>query len=520
MALFEVPTRTSKQTISNIVKKSKSTVKATPTVKGGGLLGQINAIKQMVETSLGQYKDEYQVINSDEVLHDYISECIGNGYISIDTETDGLDPLRNNLAGICVYTRGQKGSYIPINHISYITEQRAENQLPNDFVVKEFNRLIEKRPQIDMFNAPFDIRVLRANGHKGIYCTWDGYLGARLLNENEPQNGLKALHNKYCLDGKGDAFKFDDLFKGIVFTKVPYNVGYLYAAHDPVITTELCDYQRKFIYYDKCATLSDRNGMNGVSWVFFNIEMPIVNVVSDMEDSGIKFDFDYNEVLKEKYHKLLEERENDFHKICEQYSEQIAEYRATTPNCKLEDPINIKSTDQLAILFYDIMQCPLFYDKQKKKETRSTAEVALQALDNDVSNAVLKYREFSTIVSTFIDKLPNCVNPKDGRIHCKFNQYGADTGRFSSQDPNLMNIPAHNKDIRKMFVATFGDMAVNNDDDYFTVDRWCEVETSDGWIFADLVNIGDRLLITEDNVPQTVTIKDIEVSKDTIKYFF
>ena len=142
----------------------------------------------------------------------------------------------------------------------------------------------------------------------------------------------------------------------------------------------------------------------------------------------------------------------------------IYEYRQKMGvECKLEDPINIKSPSQLAILLYDIMKCPLYKDKRSKKESRSTAEQSLKDLDNPISNAVLEYREFSTIVSTFIDKLPECVNQKDGRIHCKFNQYGADTGRMSSQDPNLQNIPSHNKDIRKMFKATDGYVLMSAD---------------------------------------------------------
>ena len=466
MPLITVPTRADKSIVSDVIKKSKSKVKAATTVKGGGgsLLDRINQIKAMVEKNLGQYRDEYQVINNDEVLHDFITECIGNGYISIDTETDGLDPLRNILAGICPYTYGQKSAYIPLNHISYITGQKSDGQLPMDFVMSEFKRLLEKKPQIDMFNAPFDIRVLRHNGLSDIYCTWDAYLGARILNENEPQNKLKPLHQKYCLNGKGDAFTFEDLFKGIPFTKIPYNVGYLYAAHDPIITTELCDYQRKFIYFDKTCTFADRNGMNGASNVFFNIEMPIVDVVCNLEDNGVLFDFDYNAELKVKYHKLLDEREAEFHKICGQYADKIEEYRRKHPtDCKLENPINIQSTDQLAILLYDILECPLFYDKKKKKETRSTAEEQLVKLNNDVSKAILSYREFATIVSTFIDKLPECVNPDDNRIHCHFNQYGADTGRFSSSDPNLQNIPSHNKDIRKMFKASDGYILMSSD---------------------------------------------------------
>ena len=251
----------------------------------------------------------------------------------------------------------------------------------------------------------------------------------------------------------------EELFKGIPFTLIPLHIAVLYAAHDPEITYELYLYQKKYLRSD-----TDREDLQKVYWVFENIEMPLVKVVADMEDTGVKFDFEYNAKLKEKYHKLLDDREKAFHSICESYKAQIDAYRDKhKTDCKLDNPINIKSTQQLGILLYDILGAPMFYDKKKKKDTKSTSEEALQAIDSEVTKAIMDYREFSTIVDTFIDKLPDCVNPNDGRIHCKFNQCGADTGRMSSSDPNLQNIPSHITDIRKMFVASDGYVLMSSD---------------------------------------------------------
>ena len=456
MPLFEAKRTTGKSQDKKIASKSKSTKISAPTIKGGNdILSRVNHIKATVETNLGQYKSEYQIIQHEEVLHDFIDDCIGNGYISIDTETDGLDPLQNTLAGICPYTYGNKGSYIPLNHISYITMQKATGQLDCDFVRKEFKRLLDKKPEIDMFNSKFDIRFLRAFGLSDIYCTWDGYLASRILNENEPHKNLKQLHQKYCLDGKGDAFRFDDLFKGIPFTYIPYNVGYLYAAHDPVITTELCDYQRKYLT-DK----TEREDIRDMYWVFKNIEMPCVSVVADMEDNGILFDTEYAKELSEKYNKMLEEKKEEFYgTLQDKYLVDIEHYRNTHPDCKLDDPINIASPSQIAILLYDI----LGLKSPDKKYPRGTGEDILSKLDTPVTKIILGYREVSKLLSTYIDKLPECINLKDKRIHCSFNQYGADTGRFSSSDPNLQNIPSHNKDIRKMFTASPGYVLMSSD---------------------------------------------------------
>ena len=512
MPLFEVPKRAGKAQDNKIAKKSKSTTKAPTIVRGGNdLLGRINEIKAMVEKYLGEYKEKYQVINNKEVLHDFITECIGNGYISIDTETNGLDPLLNTLVGICPYTRGQKSAYIPLNHISYITGIKADNQLPMDFVIGEFNRLLEKKPEIDMFNAKFDIRFLRANGLKDIYCTWDGYLASQLLNENEPTHGLKALHKKYVLGDKKDAFSFDALFKGITFDKIPVSVGYLYAAHDPIITTELCDYQRKYLRED-----SEREDMRDIYWVFKNIEMPCISVVADMEDTGIEFDMEYQSKLSVKYNELLKQKEANFYKAVSMYDKEIEAYKKKHKDCKLDNPINMESPTQIAILLYDIIGVDVVDDKKP----RGTGEDILAKIDNPICRAVLEYREMSKLVSTYIDKLPDCVNPKDGRIHCSFNQYGARTGRFSSNDPNLQNIPSHNKDIRKMFKATNDEFNIDVDDNKLLVDRWDEVMTELGWKCANNIEVGDAIEVECNGLfdLEIVTIK--ELIEDKICFTF
>jgi len=461
MALFSVPKRAGKAQDKAIAKSTKKSVSRSTTVKGGGLLGQINQIKAMVEKHLGKFKNDYAIITTVDDLNKYFCACYENGVISIDTETTGLDPIIDKIVGLCIYTPNQKPAYVPINHVSYVTGVRVDNQLTEGQVAGQLKRLIA-RSELDiiMFNAKFDMRVIRNQlGVKNIYCTWDCYLAAKLMNENEESHGLKALHQKYVLDGKEDEFKFDALFKGLSADKIPINTFYLYAAHDAVITYELYEYQRQYLYYDETRPHEDRNGMNGVSWVFFNIEMPCVKVVCDMEDNGVKFDFEYQQKLSERYNKLLEEKTEEFYRCCSVYDSEIEEYKRKNVNHKLDTPINMGSPTQIAILLYDILQI----EPPDPKSPRGTGEAILQKIDNPIAKAILDYRELSKLIGTYIDKLPDCVNPKDGRIHCSFNQYGAKTGRFSSSDPNLQNIPSHNKDIRKMFVASDGYVLMSSD---------------------------------------------------------
>ena len=266
MPLFNVPKRAGKSQDKAIAGKSKTKTKATTSVKGG-LLGQISQINSTVERNLGKFKDDYKIITTAERLNQYFCACAENNVISIDTETTGLDPILDKIVGLCIYTPNQKAAYVPINHVSYVTGVRVDNQLTEEEVAKELNWLVVRSaPDIIMFNAKFDMRVIRNQlGVKDIYCTWDAYLAGRLMNENEESKGLKALHKKYVLDGKEDEFSFDALFKGITADKIPINTFYLYAAHDAIITYELYQYQKQYLYYDKTVTPDARNGMNGVS---------------------------------------------------------------------------------------------------------------------------------------------------------------------------------------------------------------------------------------------------------------
>ena len=457
MPLFEIPKRTNNRANDKaILKQAKVVNKATPTVKGGGsLFERIANIQKLVELHLGKYKDLFTLIQDEEHLRKYIDKCIKNGVISIDTETTGLDPMLDDIAGICIYTPGEKSAYIPINHVSYITNLKLDNQLSIEYIRKQFERIIDASIDVIMYNAKFDIRVLRNKvGLHNIYCTWDCYLATRLLNENEPTNALKKIHQKYVLNGKADAFTFDELFKGIPFTLIPIKTAYLYAANDPKITYELYEYQRKYLRED-----SDREDMRKLYWVMMNIEMPCIDAIANMEDNGILFDMNYQAQLSEKYNKLLQEKLDVFHSELSKYDKQIAVYRAEHMNVKLDTPINIASPSQLAILFYDI----LGIDVIDKKSPRGTGVDILNKIENPIAKAILDYRTVEKLISTYIDKLPNCINPNDGRIHCNFNQYGADTGRMSSSDPNLQNIPSHNKDIRKMFIASPGYVLMSSD---------------------------------------------------------
>lgn len=449
-ALFDIPQRANDEVV---LKKAKKKATTATKKSGGSIADRVNTIKAMVETHLGKYREEYEVISDEDRLKEYLDKAYENGVISIDTETTGLNPMQDSLVGICLYTPEERAAYVPVGHVSYVTGQKSKNQLSLEVVVKCFEGI--DSIDIIMFNADFDLRIIKHNLGVKLHCDWDCYIAARCLNENEPSNKLKKLHQKYVLRGKEDEFSFEELFKGLNFAYVPIQTAYLYAAHDAIATYEYYEYQKKYLRVDH-----EREDMRNIYWVFKNIEMPCVDVVVEMEDTGIEFDMQYAEELHVKYHKILDEKLAEFQKAYHMYDDEIKQYDGKV---RFDEPININSVPQLQALLYDIIGLEGPIDKKTKEPSRSTSEEVLEKLsDNAVVKAILDYREFSTIVSTFIDKLPECVNKKDGRIHCKFNQYGADTGRFSSQDPNLQNIP-HTADIRQMFKATDGYVLLSSD---------------------------------------------------------
>ena len=460
MALFDVPSRAGRTDDMAAAKKAKTAAKKSPIVakSSGGLLDKIALARRLVEENLGKYRDIYEAVTDKDRLKQFVDSCIKSGEVAIDTETDGLDPRVNHVVGFSMSTPGEsKHIYVPLLHKSYMTQEIIPGQIPYEFAIEQLQRIIDSGIDVDMDNAAFDIKQMIHSFGIRMHCTWDTYIAARCMNDNEGHGGykLKKLHQKYCLDGKEDAFSFDDLFNGITFDFIPIDIAYLYGAHDSHITLELKQFQQKYLYYEPYCTRDNRNGMNGVSWVFFNIEMPIVDVVVDLEETGVAIDVDYAQSLQDTYQRILSEHRQLCYDALINYQDKIKKYRLSTPACKLSEPINLDSPPQVAILLYDIMKVPA-------EDGRSTDEKVLEKIDNDFTKALLAYRGTAKLMSTYIVKLPKRLSA-DGRIHCRFNQYGADTGRFSSSEPNLQNIPSHNKDIRKMFVASPGYVMMSSD---------------------------------------------------------
>lgn len=443
-----------RKTVSDksIIKQSKTATTRTSVKGGSNIASQIQSMTALAETKLKHHENDYILLRDMSSLTSYVDDCINSGICALDTETTGLNPLLIDIVGVCLYTPGQKACYIPINHKSYITRARTSEQLTEQEVASQLKRLIEHDVKIVMHNAKYDIRVCRHTLGLDFDCYWDTQLAANCIDENESHR-LKDLHLKYCNSTDTESLTFDKLFSGITFDNFPINVAYLYASGDAIKTFEVYEYQKK--------VLEARN-MKGPYRVFRDIEMRVLKVCCDMEDRGICFDFDIANKLSEKYHKIREERQEQVDKALEAYADLIDNYKMSNPNHKLSDPINISSPTQLAVLFYDILKL----QSPDKKSPRGTGEEILnhfaQGREKNLCEAILSIREVDKLLSTYIDKMAQIVH-KDGKIHCSYNQYGAKTGRFSSSDPNMQNIPSHNKEIRQMFKSSDGYVLIGAD---------------------------------------------------------
>lgn len=455
-----------------VAKKSKKSLSTqTVTIKGGGsLIDKIQSIVSLVNTKFANKKDTFLLIRTEEEFISYIDKCIENGVISIDTETTGLDPIEDHIVGLCIYTPGMKAAYIPVAHISYITNDLVDNQLSKEFLKAQLQRLNDNNVKTIWFNAPFDVKFIWYSIGVMLNIYWDTSIGSRILNSGEPRGcrGLKALHKKYCRNNEGEAFSFDKLFEGIPFNLIPVNTAYLYAANDAIITYELYLYQAYYLEPDKEGYT--KYDMSGPSFVFFQIEMASMPVFIEMEMNGVRIDLDYAKTISDKYHKLADATKQRCDSVLANYKDDIDAYRRATPGCKLTDPVNLDSPTQLAILLYDVFKI----EPVDKKTPRGTGAEILEKIDHPIVDAILDNRFFNKQLSTYVDKIPEIIH-KDGRVHCKFNQYGADTGRVSSDSPNLQNIPSNPRklttgdvvdaghDVRQFFAAEEGNVLLSCD---------------------------------------------------------
>jgi DNA polymerase I-like protein with 3'-5' exonuclease and polymerase domains len=353
-----------------------------------------------------------------------------------------------------------------------------------------------------------------------------------MIDERESA-GLKDQYIKH-IDRTQKKYDIENLFDAryIQYAYVDPELFALYAATDSMMTYKLYKYQLGVFSYQRLA---------GMYKVFRNIEMPIIKVVADMEIAGIALDFDYAKRLSDKYHKLYDDATLQVKNEITSLLPKIEAWKAT-PEAKeqpkiyakakdlkgkdvntkfpyedangkyklgkskleqLENPINLDSPKQLAILVYDILKLPEGTDYNNPRSTESTILKELsKTSDFKLGDLLDKQKEYYTLISRYIDKMPEIVSKKDKKVHCTFNPLGAETGRFASDNPNLQNVPSRNKDIRPMFCSDTEktDLVAITDNNNAQLSLYDSVLMSDGtYKKVNLLINNDVVLLADDN---------------------
>lgn len=438
-----------------VAEKSKQVSEPQKTVKSKSINKELNEISDLV---VSYFKDSNAILITDkESLSSYIDAIIEFGYAGIDTETTGLDRIHDHLVGASLYVPGKPEAYIPMKHLVPIFEVPYKGQLSYEEVAEEFKRIEESNVKLIFANADFDLSFIFKDLHVDFCdrCYYDVILAWRCMKENEPKNDLKSLYNKYVLKGKGDPMKFSDFFTPSLFPFCKPSVASLYAANDAKITYELFKWQLPYCTEDnpKCK----RAHLEAVSRLIWGVEFPLIKVCQKMHRTGMYLDMDVAKVIQKRY---KTKRENEVEKLQSMVQEIIdnssvpTSFNSRPPFLRGKD-FNPNSPPHVKYLLYTLMGIP-------KGKSESTDKNFLNELNLPVTNQILKVRSLNVLINTFVDKMPNAVAP-DGRIHAQFKQIGADTGRLSSAEPNMMNIPSHATDIRHMFRATPGYILMSSD---------------------------------------------------------
>jgi DNA polymerase-1 len=380
------------------------------------------------------YTLETIVVDSPEKLQDLASVLRSAKMISLDTETTSTDPLRSTLVGMSFSVKEGTGYYIPIGH------KNAARQLPLVDVVEALHGILAD-PSIPKagHNLKFDALVLEQNGLPVTPLVFDTMIAGWLIDPASRAIGLKDMAGTYLdlsmthieeLIGKGKTQTTMD--------HVPIENAAPYAAADAEVSLRLVP------------LLAEKMKANNATEVFEKIEMPLVPVLMQMEATGIALDKAY---LKKMGQELGQRLEGIALEI-----QQDVGYA-----------FNLNSTQQLSkVLFETLKLAPPDARKKTSSGHYSTSAAVLEELSGQhpVVDKILEYRELSKLKSTYLDALPESINPRDGRVHTSYNQTGSVTGRLASNDPNLQNIPIRTDTgrlVRNGFISDPGSVLLSVD---------------------------------------------------------
>ena len=372
--------------------------------------------------SLNDSKSIYQRIESFEELKLLVEKMMKQEIVAFDTKTEGLNALETDIVGISFSWQKGIGYYLPIKNNKSAHEKSFEILRP----------LFESTEIIKVgHNIKFDIQVLHKYNVKVSSPIYDTMVAHYLINPDMRHN-LDTLSESYLnyspisiesLIGKKGKNQIS--MRDVSIEKITD-----YASEDADITLQL-----KSIFDKEIE-------VNNLSKIFYDIEIPIINVLSEMETEGIKIDTSYLEKLDKEFEEDLEKLKKEIFK-------------------KSGEEFNLNSPKQLGEILFDKLK---LVSKPKKTKTGqySTSEEVLSSLANDhkIIEDILEWRSLDKLQNTYVKSLPNEVSSLTNRVHSSFNQTVTTTGRLSSNNPNLQNIPirtANGQKIRRAFIPRGSD---------------------------------------------------------------
>jgi len=395
---------------------------------------EFKALDKNKEKEVPKKDSSYEIILDEKGLKNWIAKINQSKAFAIDTETDSVETVSANLIGISLSVTENEGCYIPIAH-SY---EGCPKQLSMDFVVKNLGPAIEKNQDKAVGqNLKFDIPILARHGIKITKFLADTMLMSYVLNSTATRHGMDRLADYYL---NYTTTKYTDVTgtasKQISFSEVKLDVASDYAAEDADITLRL---------YNALAPMLKEKPVQ--EKLLKEIEYPLVHVLSRVEQNGAKIDkkklADHSKELGEK----IDDLSSQAYKIA-------------------EEEFNLDSPKQLLEILYEKQGLPVL--KKTPKGQPSTNEDTLKRLSEEyeLPKIILQYRTLAKLKSTYTDSLINIENPKTERIHTSYQQAVTSTGRLSSTEPNLQNIPiktAEGRRIREAFIPEKGNVLISAD---------------------------------------------------------